>query len=385
MKFSLALGSVISGLKKGYGWGVLLIWCLMMAPAQASLFLRVAIQEGVNQVKVGSSTKAIVRNGTHGQILGELPAQDGFSAQLAGDQVALHQWKGNQILIEPTEGGYVWIGNRWYRGKTLLVSRKGAITAVNHVDLEQYLYSVLGAEMNGNWPQEALKAQAVAARSYALYKRQDSADSFYDLDNTQASQVYKGLESEASGTYQAVNATSNQVLIYKGQVILAAFHSSSGGHTENVEEIWTEALPYLRGVPDFDQGTPVYEWSKTFSRSQLSRLISGVGNVISFVPEKKTTYGTIISMKVIGDRGSKVVSGDTLRATLDLRSNRFEVTPVKKEKTPTAFQIKGRGFGHAVGLSQWGAYNLAQQGYTYDQILAYYYRGATLARIQVQN
>ncbi|MEY3870874.1 MAG: hypothetical protein RLZZ338_4768 [Cyanobacteriota bacterium] len=384
MKSQFSLTYLFSGLTKGYWWGALFLWLLIVAPAQASLILRVAIQEGVNQVKVGSTTRAIVRDGSSGQILGEIPGMDGFAAQPSGNKVALSKWQANDIIIEPSANGYVWIGDRWYRGSAMLISRKGSVTAVNYVDLEQYLYSVLGAEMSGNWPQEALKAQAVAARSYALHKRQGGGNGIYDLDDTQGSQVYKGLETESSGTYAAVDATKDQVLTYNGQVILAAFHSSSGGHTENVEEVWSQPLPYLRGVPDFDQGSPVFEWSKTFTRAQLNGLISGVGNIMELTPQRKTTFGSIVSMKVVGDQGSKVLSGDALREVLGLKSNRFMVVPVNNSKNPTAFEVKGRGFGHAIGLSQYGAYNLAQQGYKYDQILAYYYRGANLAKIQVQ-
>ncbi|MDF0553447.1 SpoIID/LytB domain-containing protein [Kamptonema sp. UHCC 0994] len=391
MKSGLFLTPFVLAVGKRHWWVALLLWLATIAPAQASLILRVAVSEAASQVKIGSSTKALVRDAS-GQTLGELPAMNGFAAQPKSGKVALSRWAAGQMWIEPTGNGYVWIGDRWYRGRTLLIPQKGGLTAVNYVDLEQYLYSVLGAEMSGNWPQEALKAQAVAARSYALNKRSESQTDIYDLEDTQASQVYKGLETESSGTYAAVDATAGQVLTYGGQIILAVFHSSSGGHTENVEDVWTQPLPYLRGVPDFDQGAPVYEWTQTFSRSELSAKISGVGNIVSIMPQRTTAFGSIITMKVVGDKGSKVVSGATLRETLGLRSTRFTVTPqygsvaatTKSEQPPTAFQVKGKGFGHAVGMSQWGAHNMAQKGYNYQQILLHYYQGATLARIEVK-
>ena len=257
---------------------------------------------------------------------------------------------------------------------------------------EQYLYSVLGAEMSGNWPQEALKAQAVAARSYAIHQRMKSETDLYDVDSTQYSQVYKGLQTESSGTYAAVDATAGQVLTYNGQIILAVFHSASGGHTENVEDVWMEPLPYLRAVPDYDQGAPVYQWKENFSRAQMSSKISGVGNVISMKPERTTAYGSVLSMKVVGDGGSRVMTGADLRRVLNLRSTRFTVIPQyggifsgrNSGKPPTGFLVDGKGFGHAVGMSQWGAYNLARQGYGYQQILLHYYRGTALARIAVQ-
>ncbi|MGB7712677.1 MAG: SpoIID/LytB domain-containing protein [Microcoleus sp.] len=391
MQPGVFFASLLSTLGKRYFWISLVFWLVMVAPAQAALILRVAVQEGADQVKVGSSTKAAIRDGS-GRNLGELTANSAQSAQFRSGKVAIGSWAANQIWIEPIGNGYVWIGDRWYRGRTLLIPQKSGLTAVNYVDIEQYLYSVLGAEMSGNWPQEALKAQAVAARSYAIHQRLKSETDIYDVDNTQSSQVYKGLQTESSGTYSAVDTTAGQVLTYNSQIILAVFHSASGGHTENVEDVWTEPLPYLRAVPDFDQGAPVYQWKETFTRDQMSSKISGVGNVISMKPERTTAYGSILTMKVVGDGGSRVMSGADLRRVLNLRSTRFTVIPQyggifnarNGGQPPTGFQVAGKGFGHAVGMSQWGAYNLARQGYGYQQILLHYYRGASLARIAVQ-
>lgn len=366
-------------------WLSLFIWFLFIAPAQAALLLRVAIAEGTSQIRVGSSTNARVLDGA-GRAIGSLSGNSGFVAKPQSGKVAIGNWLAGQIWIEPENNGLVWIGDRWYRGKTRIFPHKGGITVVNYVDLEQYLYSVLGSEMGGDWPLEALKAQAVAARSYALHQRETQGNVLYDLGNTQKWQVYKGVASESPGTYAAVNSTAGQVLTYDGQIILAVFHSSSGGHTENVEDVWSNPLPYLRGVPDFDQGTPNYEWTKTFSQSELSGKIGGVGNIMEIHPQKKSSHGSLISLKIIGDAGSKVMDVDQLTATLGLKSARFNIVSQKtqSQRLPVAFQIKGKGFGHGVGLSQWGAYNLARQGYNYQQILTHYYQGTNLARIDVR-
>jgi stage II sporulation protein D len=373
--------SVVSVLKQmillggRHWWLSFLLWIVLVGPAQAATELRVAIKAGVSRVQVGSSTKAIIRDAA-GQEVGELEAMNAFNAQ-GGSGVALGRWRSSQLWIEPTGDGFVWIGDRWYRGRTQLVPSGRGLTAVNHVNLEQYLYSVLGSEMSANWPQEALKAQAVAARSYALYKRSTSGNGVYDVGDTTTWQVYKGLETEAPGTQTAVNATAGQVMTYGGKIILAVFHSSSGGHTENVEDVWKEPLPYLRGVADYDMGAPVFEWTKSFSRGQLSSRISGVGNVISMTPERTTPQGRIITMRVEGTGGTRRISGNDLRSALGLRSTLFVVNP-----TGNGFQVSGRGFGHGLGMSQWGAHNLAQQGVNYQQILDHYYQSATLARIQ---
>lgn len=361
-----------------YCWVVLLLWLMAIAPAQASVLLRIAIENQVSQIKVGSSTRAIVRDSS-GRTLGELPGMTAYMANSSGSGVALQNWQANQIYIQPTGDGYVFIGDRWYRGAINLVRTDGGLTAVNNVNLEHYLYSVIGAEMSPNWPLEALKAQAVAARSYALYQRERGSNPTYDLGDTQGWQVYKGLESEATSTYAAVDATAGQVMVYNGKIIEAFFHSSSGGHTENVEEVWTEARPYLRGVPDYDRGAPVYEWSTSVSVSQLSNLISGVGNIVSMQPEKTTKTGRIITMKVIGDSGQRAIDGEQIQRLLGLKSTRFSI-----QKANGVFQVYGKGFGHGVGMSQWGAHNLALSGANYQQMLYHYYQNASLAKLQVQ-
>ncbi len=361
-----------------YCWVVLLLWLMAIAPAQASVLLRIAIENQVSQVKVGSSTRAIVRDSS-GRTLGELPGMTAYMASSSGSGVALHNWQANQIYIQPTGDGYVFIGDRWYRGGISLVRTDGGLTAVNNVNLEHYLYSVIGAEMSPNWPLEALKAQAVAARSYALYQRERGNNPTYDLGDTQGWQVYKGLESEATSTYAAVDATAGQVMVHNGKIIEAFFHSSSGGHTENVEEVWTEARPYLRGVPDYDRGAPVYQWSTSVSASQLSNLISGVGNIVSMQPEKTTKTGRVITMKVIGDSGQRAIGGEQIQRLLGLKSTRFSI-----QKANGVFQVYGKGFGHGVGMSQWGAHNLARAGANYQQILYHYYQNASLAKLQVE-
>lgn len=313
-----------------------------------------------------------------GRKLGQLAAMDGFSASMRDRQVILENIQSNAVWIEPTGNGLAYIGDRWYRGKTLLVPDAQGLTAINYGDLEQYLYSVLGGEMNAKWPQEALKAQAVAARTYAIYKQQSARNGIFDVGNTAAWQVYKGVESESSRTRTDVNATSKQVVTYKNQIILAAFHACSGGHTENVENVWTQRLPYLRGVQDFDLNIPACQWEKTLSSEEINQRITGVGNVLSLSP-RFTPYGSIKSIKFVGDRGTRELKGDDVRNVLGLRSTRFTIVA-----DPLGVKFAGRGWGHGLGMSQWGAYNLAKRGATYLQILGHYYRGTSLAKIQAR-
>jgi stage II sporulation protein D len=355
-------------------WLSFLVWIVLIGPAEAAVQLRVAVRQNVRQIQVGSSTKAIVSDGA-GRQLGQISGMNAFTASGNPRGVSLQKWQAGEIVIDPQDDGYVWIGDRWYRGRTRLINQNGNILAINNVNLEDYLYSVVGAEAIPSWPLEALKAQAVAARTYALHERSKAQGKLFDVDTTTATQVYKGLDSEYSTTHQAVSATSGQIMTYNNAPILAVFHSSSGGYTENVEDIWSQRLAYLRGVPDYDQQAPVFQWNTSISRSDLSQRIGGVGNIRSLVPERTTPRGRVVSIRVVGDRGAKVVPGTTLRQSLNLRSTLFNVSA-----NGNTFQINGRGFGHGVGMSQWGAYGLAQQGANYRQILGHYYQNATLSQ-----
>jgi stage II sporulation protein D len=383
-------------------WLSLVLWVAALAelavgaaPAQAELEMRVAIEQGQSQIAFGSSTPAVIKD-TAGRVLAQLPAGIEEVAEADAEGVAIDQLRAGAVWVEPTNGGLVAIGDeggtQWYRGRALIVPTSGGLTAVNYVDLDQYLYSVVGSEMPTSWHPEALKAQAVAARSYALFQRQTSANTVFDVGDTPRWQAYGGADQETSSTIAAVDATAGQVMTYDGQIINAVFHSSSGGHTENVEDVWVQPLPYLRGVPDFDQDAPVYQWVETFTADQLRQRITGIGNILSFTPERLVGNRRVDTMRVRGDQGSREISGDDLRQALGLKSTFFRVIPQGEQvasagnvpTAPVSFQIAGQGFGHGLGMSQYGAYGLARRGYSYQQIVSYYYTGATLARIQVR-
>jgi stage II sporulation protein D len=359
-------------LTKHTGWLSLFLCFLAIAPAQAYQ-LRVAVAQKIPELKIGTSTPAIVRDES-GKKIGELQPSKGIVAKANEDKVSIGDSEVSQLVVEPQNGGYVWINDRWYRGSVQVLVVNKQLLAIDRVNIEEYLYSVLGAEMSATFPAEALKAQAVAARTYALYRSQAARKKLFDVDSTESSQVYKGLSTEADTTQAAVKATAGQIMTYKGKPILAAFHSASGGHTENVEDIWLNSLPYLRGVPDYDLGTPNYGWSKIFSLSELSEILN-VPNIKELTPDRTSQYGSVLSLKAIGDN-EQVLTGSAIRTTLKLRSLRFTITP-----TPEGFVFNGFGNGHALGMSQWGAYSMAQNGVNYSTILAHYYRGVNMGKL----
>ncbi|NJK42011.1 MAG: SpoIID/LytB domain-containing protein [Acaryochloridaceae cyanobacterium SU_2_1] len=354
----------------------LFFWVCTLGPALA-LELRVALSQGKDQLVIGSSTAAKVVDG-QGKTVATLPALQGFFAKTAPGAVAFHGQKAWQFLIQPSQGGFVYIGDRWYRGQVRLVTTQTGITAINEVNLEDYLASVVGKEMYTSWPLESLKAQAVAARSFALFRRNRQKTPLYDLVNTTKDQVYGGIDGEAESTRTAVKATAGQVMTYQGAVIEALFHANSGGHTEDSEQVYSSVIPYLRGVPDFDQEAPNFEWSTTFTAAQLKSRIPGIGNIRSITVQGRTAYQRVKTVKIVGDSGSKVLSGRELRQALDLKSTLFSIVPQGNPSQATAFAIQGRGHGHGLGMSQWGALALAKQGKNYQQILQHFYRNVAI-------
>lgn len=187
--------------------------------APPDLEMRIAIATGAKAVMVATSTPGIITDET-GRPLRSLPAGTGFYTQARGSRIDFGAWQSpSSVWIEATKDGYVFIDKHWYRGKVRLINQRGNMLAVNHVALEHYLYSVVGSEMWTNWPLEALKAQAVAARSYALARYVEPASPFYHMGATQAWQVYKGLDGEATSTHAAVNQTAGQFLSLNGAVV----------------------------------------------------------------------------------------------------------------------------------------------------------------------
>ena len=372
--FGLLVSRTLGLLKHGLSLSV--IWWLVAAPALA-VEMRVAIGDRLSQVTVGSSTPAVVKN-MAGQGVGQIPQGRSVVVTPDGGGVRLADWRGQAFWVEPTGGGYVFIKDSWYRGRVLVVPTEGGITAVNWVDIEAYLYGVVGSEMPASWPQEALKAQAVAARSYALYRRDRTQNQLFDVGVTTAHQVYKGLAAEAPSVQAAVNATQGQVVTHGGRVIEAVFHSSSGGHTENSEDIWQRPTPYLRGVADYDQEAPVFQWSETFSAQQLGQRIAGIGRLQSVATERVTPRGRIVSIRLQGTQGSRTLTGTELRQALGLRS-----TLISFNIAGDTIRVDGRGYGHGLGMSQWGARGLATRGQNYQQILTHYYQGTALANLRL--
>lgn len=191
-----------------------------------TLELRVAISNGQNALAVGSSTPAQILD-AQGKVIGTLPANEASYVLPNGPNIRLDKWETPAgVWIKPTNGGLLFVGDRWYRGNLLIVSQGNSVLAVNYVELESYIASVVGSEVSPSWPIDALKAQAIAARSYALVHYLRPAHNLFDLGNTERWQVYKGIDSEWNTTRQAVEETRGLFLSYKGGVVESMYAAS---------------------------------------------------------------------------------------------------------------------------------------------------------------
>ena len=228
-----------------------------------------------------------------------------------------------KIVVKSSDGRGIWVGQKRYSGKINLYILDSEILVINILGIEKYLSSVVGSEMPSKWPLEALKAQAIASRTYALKQK---GNSFYDIDSTNKNQVYSGLEARTYKTTRAVRSTRSLVLIYKNKLINALFHSSSGGMTENSQDVWKNEYPYLSSVKDFDENNPKLRWQKKFSNEELKSLFPKIGGIKKIEILNITNTGRVKNVKLLGYYGSDQMSGVDIRKRMNLKSNfvRFE-------------------------------------------------------------
>ena len=291
-----------------------------------------------------------------------------------------------KLVVKSSDGRGIWVGQKRYSGILNLLVLESEILVINILGIEKYLSSVVGSEMPAKWPLEALKAQAIASRTYALKQK---GNPIYDIDSTQKNQVYNGLESRTYKTVRAVRSTRSLVLTYKNKLINALFHSSSGGMTENSQDVWKNEYPYLSSVRDFDRNNPKLQWKKKFSSGELQKLFPEIGGIKKIEILNITNTGRVKNVKIFGKYGSDQISGVDIRKRMNLKSTfmRFKFIKDKKyisdndnsnnpiEKTLIVF---GQGSGHGVGMSQWGARYMASKGQKAERILKHFYKGVRI-------
>ncbi len=290
---------------------------------------------------------------------------------------------GGTVRLQP-RAGFLSVNGRPYRGLIeIRRSAPGRLTVINELDLESYLYGVVRSEMNPSWPPEALRAQAIAARSLALYSAGRFAAEGYDVRATTESQVYGGVAAEDPRTSAAVDATRGVVLLYDGRVVFAPYHTDSGGATESSEFVWGGMLPHLRGVADpHSREAPNHEWTLRVGLPTIEARASRTGRPLPGLQRldvaATSPSGRVAMLRAHTTSGTVEFRGTDFRGLIGssaLRSTLF----VMRQAGDGGVQFSGRGFGHGVGMSQWGARSLALAGRGHAEILRYYYTGVTVA------
>ena len=355
-----------------------------------------------------------------------------------------------KFLVSSSDRRGIWVGQKRYAGKLNIFISDNHILVVNVLGIEKYLGSVVGSEMPAKWPLEALKAQAIASRTYALKQK---GNPLYDIDSTNKNQVYIGLEAGTRRTKRAVNSTRSLVLTYKNKLINSLFHSSSAGMTENSQDVWKNKYPYLSSVKDFDKNNPKLRWNKKFSKSHLQKLFPRIGGIKQIEILDITSTGRVKNVRVYGDFGTDQISGVDLRKRMSLKSTLIRFKFIEDNETKSSNEslnllstnlleneplthivrvgdtliviaeeydvsvedivalnniknsslinigqrllvprnslnsssssekiliVSGYGSGHGVGMSQWGAKYMANEGEKADSILRHFYKGVEI-------
>lgn len=274
-------------------------------------------------------------------------------------------------------------------------SNDSKMTVINYVNIEAYVKCVLPYEMSASWHKEALKAQSVCIRTYALKHLNGYSQYGFDVCNTTYSQVYGGVYIKDGTSYKnrvdaSVDSTAGECILYGGSLIDAVYHAASGGATEDAVNVWVGSVPYLKGVADTYEKTPsVYSFSGSFSAGEMYSKIKAKNPGfpladIADISCEYTANGNILSVKFTDSAGKTVTyyredcRARVINCFSNYTSQRFSI---KKETSADGekYTVTSSGYGHNVGMSQYGAKGMADEGYTYDKIISKYYTGVTLS------
>lgn len=427
--------------------GLIVIFTVIMSictyPVSAAITLPQSVRVGLFYNTTALSTAAIT----------------GESVNLTGE--GFDAVNGNSFTVAPAEGGlmvngllymrnvlefhpvsgFVSVNSKPYRGYIRLIKNSdNKITVVNVVNTEEYLYGVLPLEMSTGWPIEALKAQALCARSYVAMNIGKFESYGFDVTDTTLSQVYGGVRVEKDDCTRAVNETKGMVVTYGGKICSTVYFSTSSGTTLDVKDVWgSEGYPYLVPVDDSLQSTVIDNngaWSVSYTKEELASLFDkkgyGLGEILDMNVDSYNAQGAVTSITVKGSNASKTFTKGKTRDFLGLRSQTYTITKqgqysgegpnaVTEQGTSvltgavsvisengtekiesgmnvitssgiasvsisqnfvfSGVKIDGTGYGHGIGMSQNGAKALAKNGYTFDVIIKHYYTGVSIETI----
>ncbi|MEW6680145.1 MAG: SpoIID/LytB domain-containing protein [bacterium] len=282
------------------------------------------------------------------------------------------------IIIEPINS-HIIIGKRRYRGDIEININQGNLLAINIIDIENYLYGVIKMEIDPKWPFETLKAQAVIARTFVYRNLGKHRKEGFDLCNSVHCQVYAGINAEDERAISAVDETKGELLYYGDSLAYVYYHSVCGGRTGNSAYTWEggKYIPYLSGVVClYCTKAPHYHWKARIKSIEIEKRLN-LGKIYSI--SKYPESGRCKKIIIKHSRGNYQMLGSKFRKAMGenlIRSTFFNI-----EQTKDSFVFTGKGYGHGVGLCQWGAKEMGKLGFTYYEILSFYFPGCEIKRV----
>lgn len=355
---------------------IFLLLLISLGPHQARAgepVIRVAVGKSPS-IAVSGQGLSLVELGS-GRVLASIAGQG--SVKLRASAGGLAYGKGTtDRQIKVSGRGRLKVGGRFYEGTLVFENDKGSVVAVEWIGLDDYIAGIINLEISSKWPREAIRAQAVAARTYALYQKKQNAGRAFDVESTVTHQVYGGAGSADDVAREAVDSTAGEVLTFAGEPILALFHSCCGGVTEQAGEVFSEDLPFLvRKMDPNCTDSPNFFWQVELSAVKLGQAL-GLPAVRELEVESRSPSTRVTLIAVETSAGRRVFKGGDFRKMVGygvLKSTLFKV-----KKSGGNFIFLGSGSGHGVGLCQWGAKGMAAGGKTYREILDFYYPGTVL-------
>lgn len=359
----------------------------MAAQAGSKIIIRVAIADDRDSVSLSLRGRyKIYATGTDRVVMEGpfltakvTPAKDGL--EIGSKPIKLFD-----VKVKVARDSNIYVDGRRFRGDIDIIRKEnGKLMVINYIELDDYLYGVLYHEVSHRWPMETLKAQAIAARTFALYQARQNKIQPYDVRSDIYSQVYGGRTSEKWSTTRAVNLTAGKILTYNGDIFLSYYHATCAGYVEDASNLWNVDISPLKGVPcNFCGHSPYYKWKKEIPLNSLESKLrdSGykVSKIVSVTVLSKNESGRVDKIEIKDDAGvSVVLTGKDFRQILgpnELRSTKFDAS-IKWANLILA----GNGWGHGVGMCQWGAFGMAKQRKKAEEILKYYYPGAEITTI----
>ncbi len=286
--------------------------------------------------------------------------------------------KGENLVSLGSLKGDLLINGVHYSGNIEIWKGAKSLYLINELPLEEYVEGVVAAEVGTNWDLEALKTQAVITRTYAIYQKSLSKDPRFDITSTVLHQVYKGNNSQVLISY-AVKETAGEILTYQGKPIEALYHSTSGGRTENPEEVFGKSYPYLKSVETNCELSPYWVWEKKIPNEEIEKDLN-ISGLKEITIRSYTSTGRVKELTLESEAGNSVIKATEFRKLLGW--SRLPSTNFSMKMNGNSITFEGKGYGHGVGLCQWSALQMARDGKNYKEILSFFYPGTEIQQYE---